>query len=651
MRAHSTLKLLAVAVVLTVYWVVFERESFGPEANVGRVFPDLLAADIEEVEITRTSRPGDAALGLDSRPIKLRHERSPPAWWIVEPIRFEALYPRAQGIAHSLADVIRIAEAPADSTALAGGVEVVVRFRTRRGEERVLEIGGEHPDMDLDFSYARTGGEVFVTRKEFRKNFLVTLTEMRSRALFPVAVPDAAGFSVEGDPAFAKTVAWEAPAGTWRLQEPIDALADRELTEELLGRLNEWKVSEFVKDDALRPEDLAPFGLDSPRAVITVRARDGRTIALHAGADQGEGAVYVRHAGQPHVFTAPRETLEKALEGPESFRSRFLLELGLDEIDRIRAEGDGKEIVLERLEVAAAPPRPTAPPGAGPGSSPGAGSVGRHAWRVREAPGNGEGKSFPGDRRIIDGLAATLKRTLILKFLPRVDETAVGLDPPRWKVAVGTSGGKTLEVRIGKASDAPEDAGLDIHHVTVPREPGAFQVKTELPGLLEEGSHAFRDRQVSRLDPEAVLEIEITVAGTEPYALVRTRPGEPWMLQVDARTPLTGAMELDPRKVNQLLGLLGESFRAIRFLPEITSYAERGLELQSPRRAISIVRIEGEPSGVFRKLVLGDAVEGSAGPEVLARMDLPDLPPFSVPDSLSRLFDDLAAHLRAARGR
>jgi hypothetical protein len=633
MGPRSTLKLLAIAAALTAYWIAFERESAGPEANAGRVFPDLEVDDIVELEIARASRPREASLGIDSRPIKLRQERSPSAWWIVEPIRFEALYPRAQAIAHALAGAVRIAEAPAGSSAFSGGADVVVRFTTRRGDERVLEIGAEHPAADLDFSYARLGGEVFVTRKDFRKTFLVTLTEMRSRTLIPVAPADAIGLSVEGDAAFAKRVERDPAAGTWRLREPVDALADRELTEALLLELNGWTVTDFLKDDALRPEDLAPYGLATPRAVISVRARGGRTVTVHAGADHGADGVHVRLAGEPHVFAAPRGPLEEAMRPPEALRSRFLLDLGLDEIEEVRVEGAGGDLVLARLEVA---PRPA---DREPGPA--------HAWRVS---GSLAGETIPGDRELIDGLVGTLRRTLILKFIGGgVAPAAIGLDPPLWRVLLRTAGGRRLELRIGTPSDAPEDAGLDIHHVAVPGEPGAFQVKTELPALLAAGPGAFRDRRVSRLDPASVRAIKVVSAGGS-WELARTGPGEPWMLRVGATSPIAEVRELESARVDQLLGLLGETFRAIRFLPGIASYAEQGIELESPRRAIAIERIEGPAQGVFRKIVFGDAAEGSPEPEVLARMDLPGLPPFTVPRDLSRLFDGLVEHLRAVTG-
>ena len=124
------------------------------------------------------------------------------------------------------------------------------------------------------------------------------------------------------------------------------------------------------------------------------------------------------------------------------------------------------------------------------------------------------------------------------------------------------------------------------------------------------------------------------------------------MLRVDARAPITDVRDLDSARVNQLVGSLGvQGFRAIRFLPGITDFAARGIELESPRRAIRIVQVEGPSAGLFRKLVLGDAVTGGVEPEVLARMDLPGLPPFTATEDTSRLFDALVTHLRAVRGR
>src|SRR4029453_599335 len=104
------------------------------------------------------------------------------------------------------------------------------------------------------------------------------------------------------------------------------------------------------------------------------------------------------------------------------------------------------EVVLTRLEVA---PRPG---GTDPDPRP------RHGWRVRGVRSGGAVQTCPGDRELIDGLAGTLRRTLILKFIPAdVPPATIGLDPPRWKASLKMGTGRSVELSIGTPSDAPGD--------------------------------------------------------------------------------------------------------------------------------------------------------------------------------------------------
>lgn len=188
MRPRVNLLLLVVAVLLTVYAHFFERDP-PPGQRLGRAFRELEPRDIVEIEISRVAGPGDQAAGVDVRPIRLSFEGSPPSWWIVEPIRFDAFYPRVQSIAFDIADLIRVAEVPVGAGPFSEAsprIEARVRFKTRLGDERLIEIGPDHPDPQLDFCYVRVGKDAFVTRKEFHRNIHVTLDEVRSRALFPI---------------------------------------------------------------------------------------------------------------------------------------------------------------------------------------------------------------------------------------------------------------------------------------------------------------------------------------------------------------------------------------------------------------------------------------------------------------------------------
>jgi hypothetical protein len=206
-----------------------------------------------------------------------------------------------------------------------------------------------------------------------------------------------------------------------------------------------------------------------------------------------------------------------------------------------------------------------------------------------------------------------------------------------------------LTLRLGERSREPEDRGQPIHHAAVPGEPGGYLVRSELPDLFDaSGGHAFRKRDISELDVTLLARVDI-VDGDSEWSLMRL-PGEDWTLSED--TPLGGA-ELDTSKVSALVSCFHrDRFRAIRFLPDMDDFAAHGLELSRPRKAVVLgTLLEGDwPAGHFRKIVLGDAAEGSKE-EALARTDAPGVPPFTITSEVRAIFDAAVEHLRAVTRR
>ncbi len=633
MRPRTNLLLLGIAVLLTAYAAIFETGSPAFLAR-GRAFKDLEPGEIQEIEISRPASAKDAAVGVDVRPIKLRREGTPPEWWIVEPIRFEAYHPRAESIAYDIADLARLADVSveAEAAAFRGEPEILVQFKTRSGKDHAIEVGPDHPDEKLDLAYCRVDGEAFVTRREIRKNVLVSLTELRTRSLLGIAPSDAVFVAVSGDPRLEKTIEREGASDVWRLKKPIDAQADTELVENLLKALNSWAVTTFVTD-AARDQDLAAYGLDRPRAAVTLRHRSGREITLEVGKDldlapvqDTAPQVYVRHAGQPFVFAASNEPLKRIYWGFEFFRSRYVFDLGLDEVESLEGQMGGDVVRLKR-EKANEKDKANEKGGKA------------YAWQVLDATGS---PIFPGDRQEIEGVIVGLRKLLIHKFL------GGQLTSPEGHLALRTAGGRKLEIQIGTVSEAAEDRGKNMYPVFLRGEPGPFLVSTVLPAKLAEGPVSFRKKDISDLDPARVMEIEVIDRETS-WRLARL-PGEPWTISED--TPILEGKDLSAKTVDQLLlALHRDAFRVGRYLPDLGDLARYGLELQAPRKGLILHRIDGQESPMFRKLVLGGPLVETQPPEVLARVDAAGAPPFTVEGDIQRLFDALAAHLRDVTGK
>ncbi len=621
--------LFGIAMALTAYAWVFEAGS-PIRTQRGRLYPDLDPNEIVELRLERPSAAKDAALGVDARPILLRKEGPSGDWWIVEPIHVEAFHPRAQSIAFDIADLMRIAEVAVDGAAdpFRNGIDVALAFKTRDGRSFGLELGEEHPDPRLDLVYAREtgpGSAPFVIRKEFRKNLLVSLNDMRSRALLGIAPPDATRLEVSGAPQFAKVLVREGVTDRWRLKQPIDAAADRLLVEDLLRELNSWTVASFYMDSPA-DSDLAASGLATPRAKVKIERKDGYAVELEIGGiaatalvgkETKETEVFVRHSGRPFLFKASTEPLALLLKNYEELRGRYVFDLGMEDVEEIAYDSP---LAHNRLR------REKEKDGRG------------YAWQILDKDGT---LLFPGDKQDIEAAVVWHRTLTIQQFV------AQKLEAPRRTLTFKTSGNRTLELRLGDLSSLPEHQGQNMYPASVDGEPGSYLVSTELPSKLDSGPSSFRQKAISSLDPAQIRAIQL-VDGLFEWSLAQALSGDPWML--DTKSPLLAGKELSSTLVNKLLLTLHkDNFRVERFEPAITDFVLNELELQAPKRAVILERVDSDEPVSFHTLLLG-ARTGERS-ETLGRVDVAGMPPFILEKEVEDAFLALAQHLHEVTGK
>lgn len=638
-RTNATL--LALAVLLTLYYRFFENDA-APWERLGKVFPNLQSTELVEIELSRPSEEVDAVHGVDARPILLRYEKVADdltKWWLVEPIRFPAFQPRVQGIIYELVDMPRVAEVQGDATQVFEGPPVLrARFKTRSGKETVVEVGRDHPDTTLDFCYVKVNGEAFVTKKAFRKNLRANLTELRSRALLPVSPQDVASLEIRRAGSTISVVK-EAETQLWRVTQPLRALADREITEALLTDLNSWAIVDFISDSASETRVLAEYGLASPRSVVTVRASDGREVTLQIGKEFKEKApregenprVFVRHADLPHVFTASSTLMTDLARSAEEFRSRYVFDLQVAEVETLRGEvlkgaGAGQKFAARRLEITTDERRD--------------GQVvdrGSYVWQIEDET---RSESFRGDRELIENLVRDLRKLRVEKFLEAGELAAGGLDAPRARVTLELDSGRAVQLLLGNHSTDPLDQGAGVYYASRPDEEGGYLLLTRLPLLLDDGANALRDRKLSTVDAASIVEVRIRHAG-KTWSLMRPPRQKQWSLPADTLAP---GMRVKTDLLDDLCTLFQRDlFRVSRYLPDESNLASREL---TPGRAPWVVSLQTGDSK-SQRLYIGRPVDGSRPLEYYARFDRDGVPVFTLEQDLPDLLGRIHAHLQA----
>lgn len=645
---RTTFILFIAAIAVSIWAYVFERDA-PPWEEKGGVFGEFTETNFVELRIVPGRREAVPELGVEARPILLRHERSrvptAPDWRIVEPIDFPAYTARIDGLLLSIIELERIAPVPPEEVADgfdAEGPLMTIHFKTRNPEEgHTIEVGKDYADASISLAYFRVDGtDSFLSSRRFKKSFRTSLDELRSRALFPVPRTDALRLKIRRSDSEPLVMARKEAPLDWRIEEGHRGLADREILGDLLDRLNSWRIESFVTD---RLEDPSRYGFDRPRLTVELTQLQDVTYRLEVADDpRGEldGEVYVRDPERPHLFTAKDEILEKLERPPEEFRSRYLLQLGASRIVEVRGTvvtgGEERRFRLWMEEKQDAGKRDGE-------------AAERTAWKVEDARLE---ETWDADRLVSRGFLDRLRHLEVRRYIDEPSHQAV-LDVARGRAS------SLLELRIEleearpillRFYAAPADPDFPEGSYLATRQRGKDPLEdgeltlitTALPSTLAAGGIHFRDRSVSTFDAGSVEEFEIESGTLGIRWNLALLGGDTWRLGEDDRVRKKPDATVNQELVESAISALSKgSFSVGEFLPDATDL-ER-LELTRERSRIRVWLTGVKDPGGFEHLTVG-AQRGPASMESYGTLDTVSMP-VVLRHGVVKVLVDLVKHL------
>jgi hypothetical protein len=215
-------------------------------------------------------------------------------WEVTKPAKQKADRETVESLADQLGRLRAVkvaAVAPADLGEPFGLKEpaatVTLTVGTDKPETKVLRIGNpvdpEKPDGDRYAVAENKDGPmvVGVLAASLAKRLLAEPIAFRDRSL--ARFVDADRLTLErGD----RKVTFARVAGTWKVTEPVQADADQADLDELVNALAGLRADELAAE---KPDDLKPFGLDSPEARWKVFEGDKEVLSLLVGAKEKDG--------------------------------------------------------------------------------------------------------------------------------------------------------------------------------------------------------------------------------------------------------------------------------------------------------------------------------------------------------------------------
>ena len=269
-------------------------------------------------------------------------------WMIVEPVRTDADDTSIMGLMTALKNLEQeqvLHESPPDLEPFGlADPQIRLELVVSEGEASpaALLVGGKSPVGEN--SYARREGESAVLLLNAYVNPQVdrSLYDLREKRIFRMDKRDIERVEIfqEGAPALEMA----RHDGRWTLMAPIRAHVVPEEAERILDRISGLTAQSFEDE---QPEDLAPYGLLSPRREVRLTFAPDQTQAnLLLGAGRREGgrdSVYAKRGEVRQVFTLDADLLEVIDADPENLRDRKAFSFQSWKVGEVmisRADGD-----------------------------------------------------------------------------------------------------------------------------------------------------------------------------------------------------------------------------------------------------------------------------------------------------------------------
>jgi hypothetical protein len=321
--AYSHWIALGVLLILGI-WLYFDLKQ--PVREPGENPKISAIVGIKPDEVTRIE------IASDGKNVVLT--RSASRWTIEQPVQAEA---DADAVKRALDDILDqsteyvMEKAPADLSRWGLAKPTRSIAMASSGKKVTLQLGTEDPGKSSYFVRLVQGGKVFLASKYALDGLLSkTVDDLRDKTLLSIAKDTIERIRVQG----AKGAATLArTGGKWMLTEPISVPADEFAADGLADALASLKADKFVAADA---HDLAQYGLDKPQLVVEVQAKGGAQYGVRVGKGvPGGTGLYAARTSDSSVMQLARATFETLNKGVGDLRSRKMLDVETDRVERI----------------------------------------------------------------------------------------------------------------------------------------------------------------------------------------------------------------------------------------------------------------------------------------------------------------------------
>lgn len=289
------------------------------------------------------------------------------------------------------------------------------------------------------------------------------------------------------------TLAFERRDDGWRMTSPLSDLAADGSVNRLVGILAEGEIDRDIGPQ----DDLSPFGLDTPAAVITITKAEGDTaVCLEVGDyTVDDYSAYARSlVGRKarNVILVPTGVRRYALAETSEFRSKRVVDFESRAVESFTLRWEDRSTTWHR--------------------------EGENDWSTEK-----DGRVIRGRNELIATVVRSLRGLRVREFVPEREIPLIQpFDAPERSVKIALAGGLEQTVRAGRRREAYVYALSRLRDDVDER---VVLADSSLLTILRMTTSELRDRRLLRFDRANVRKITVE---SPDFRATLVRPGSEW---------------------------------------------------------------------------------------------------------------------------
>lgn len=331
---RNTLILLLLAAVVGVAVYFLEIKPGKPRDEKPEESKPAFAFKREDISSISITRAGET----------VTIEDKDGKWAISQPLTAQANQSTVDSLVSSITSAkIERSMSPSAEEMKSFGLEepaVTLDIKLKSGETQTLKLGAK--DFSGLSAYAQLGDskDVALVPAAVLTNSDKSLSDLRDKAILGISQFDIKAISItneNGQLSLAKD------GGEWVLKKPFEAGTATTEINAFLNEITAGQADEFVSDKA---DDLAKYGLDTPKVTFTAQLNDGSEKTLTVGVK--DKMHYAKASTRPEIIKINSSFYDKLNIKASELRNKDLFKLDRDNLTKIEIKNPNLRLVAEK---------------------------------------------------------------------------------------------------------------------------------------------------------------------------------------------------------------------------------------------------------------------------------------------------------------